>query len=78
MARYPHLMNRNGHYYFRIAVPLALMESLGRKELTYSLKTKDYTEARIRSAALLNIAQEVFSRGLMQDEPQRILTSLTA
>lgn len=60
MARYPYLLNRNGHYYFRIAVPLFHMDTLGRKELICSLKTKDFAEARIRSAAILNVAQEVF------------------
>jgi hypothetical protein len=60
MRQFPHLMNRKGHYYFRIIVPLSLIPSLDRKELTYSLKTKDYTEGRTRSIGMLNIVQDVF------------------
>ncbi len=60
MARYPYILNRNGHYYFRVAVPVFHVNTLGRRELFYSLKTKDYAEAKVRSAALLSVAQEVF------------------
>lgn len=53
-------MNRNGHFYFRIAVPLSLVPMIGKKELVYSLKTKDGAEARTRSYALLEVAQKIF------------------
>ena len=42
MSKYPHLLNRNGHYYFRLAVPLSLRPILGQREMFYSLKTKDF------------------------------------
>jgi integrase len=53
-------LNRNGHYYFRIAVPLSLRPNLGQRELLYSLKTKDLLEARTRSWAILTIVQGLF------------------
>lgn len=62
MRHYPHLLNRNGHYYFRMAVPSSLRLSLDQRELFYSLKTKDYLEARTRSVALLQVAEDVFKQ----------------
>jgi hypothetical protein len=60
MSRYPYLLNRNGYYYFRIAVPLSLVDSFKRRELTYTLKTKNYNQAKIRSWAVLDIIQKSF------------------
>jgi len=36
-----HLNRRDGTYYFRIRVPKVLIQSLGRKEIAYSLRTKE-------------------------------------
>lgn len=60
MSKYPHLMNRNGNYYFRIAVPSSLICKLGRKELTYSLKTKCRNLAKSRVSFLTQRACDFF------------------
>jgi len=60
LRHHPYLWNRKGNYYFRIAVPLSLVPILGRKDLAYSLKTKDPIEAKLRSWEALNKAQEAF------------------
>jgi hypothetical protein len=52
-------MNRKGHYYFRMAIPLSLRAALGQREFLYSLKTKDTTEAKIRSLEALNALEGV-------------------
>ncbi len=62
MARLPHLMNRKGHYYFRIVVPATLICRFGRKDLTYSLKTKCRTQAKIRCFAMLQVAHWLFRK----------------
>jgi hypothetical protein len=42
MAKHPWLVQRNGVYYVRAPVPKNLVASLnGKREITYSLKTKD-------------------------------------
>lgn len=46
MSKQPHLMSRNGHYYFRYPVPVFLQKRIACKEFTYSLKTKDYHAAK--------------------------------
>lgn len=60
MSQIPYLLNRSGNYHFRVAVPRALMASIGRKELVYSLRTKDKAEGRARAALLGNLAQQAF------------------
>lgn len=60
MSRYPYLVNRNGHYYFRIAIPLSLVPIVQRKEFILSLRTKDIQEAKGRSLAVLNLVQGAF------------------
>lgn len=51
--RLPYLLNRKGHYHFRMAVPAALIPLLGKREIAYSLNTKDVNEARKRSLCVL-------------------------
>lgn len=60
MRRYPHLVNRRGHYYFRMAVPVALRGKIGQREIFHSLKTKDYQEAKVRVWGSLIKTQEAF------------------
>lgn len=36
-----HLTRREGTYYFRVRVPKNLTTALGKKEIAYSLRTKD-------------------------------------
>lgn len=60
MRGYPYLRNRKGHFYFRIAIPRTLRNGFGKDEFLYSLQTKDFAEARIRSAELYTLAHDVF------------------
>lgn len=64
MRNHPYLTNRNGHYYFRIAVPVSLKPFWGKKELLCSLRTKDIAEARIRCLIVLGAAQGLFQESL--------------
>ncbi|MGB3213162.1 MAG: DUF6538 domain-containing protein, partial [Alphaproteobacteria bacterium] len=79
MSKYPHLMNRNGHYYFRIAVPLKLVCKLGKKELTYSLKTKCRNLAKQKVAYFTQEICDLFSRAefmpITSDEYKKILAT---
>lgn len=54
MSKYPRLQNRNGTYYIRVKVPNDVRDALGKSEIRYSLKTKDYREA-IRKLAVESI-----------------------
>ena len=65
--RFTHLMNRNGHFYFRYAVPLSLVSVIGRKEIFYSLRTKDYAEAKARCLTMLNATQEALQKARLHD-----------
>ncbi|WP_303703552.1 DUF6538 domain-containing protein, partial [Brevundimonas naejangsanensis] len=50
-----HLKKRDGVYYFRRVIPEALRPAFnGKRELVFSLRTKDYAEAckRCRAAAV--------------------------
>lgn len=48
MPKYPRLTRRSGVYYFRAKVPVDLQSHYGTKrEITYSLKTKDLKEALV-------------------------------
>lgn len=46
------IRDRCGVYYFRLIVPLALRESVGKTEFRRSLRTKDSAIARQRALAL--------------------------
>ncbi len=46
MGYQTYMQKRPTGYYFRKAVPLDLVESIGRREVVESLKTKDYSEAK--------------------------------
>ena len=72
MARYRHLLNRNGYYYFRLAVPSKFAPIIQCKELTYSLKTKCYHEAKSRCAYILPIVM-----GMMNVARARMLMAGT-
>jgi len=62
LSRYPYLLNRKGHYYFRIAVPKTLVPSMGRRELICSLRTKDSSEATIISLKMAQAVNELFQK----------------
>lgn len=65
--RFTHLLNRNGHYYFRYAVPLSLVPVIGKREIIHSLRTKDYAQAKARCWTMLNATQEAFQRARLHD-----------
>jgi integrase len=56
MSRHPNLRRRgtSGTYYARIFVPLDLQPVVGKSEISVSLRTKDYTEAKRRLAPVLD------------------------
>ena len=60
MAHFPYLMSRNGHYYFRMAIPTLLVCKFQRKEFTYTLKTKDQCTAKLRCWAMVKVANLIF------------------
>lgn len=62
MAHYPHLLNRNGHYHFRLSVPADLVHRFDCRELTCSLKTKNRMEAQIRCSAMRQVALWIFMK----------------
>ncbi len=68
MNRYPYLLNRNGYYYFRMAVPSSLTACIGKSELTYSLRTKEAGEARVRCLVMLEATQTLLSELLSGQE----------
>jgi len=55
----PHLIRRGGVYYFRKAVPTALLDLFGTRELKYSLKTSDRQLANIRCRMFSNIFEQL-------------------
>lgn len=48
VAQVPGLQRRGNTYYLRLRVPTELVEAYGKKEVTRTLKTQDYKEARTR------------------------------
>lgn len=58
-----HLVIRKGTYWFRRRIPQQLIESYGKKEITFSLDTKDPKEAKRRAQVeTLRTTQEFESR----------------
>lgn len=45
MPKHPRLLNRKGTYYYRAKVPADIIDSYGKTEETFSLRTKDHKEA---------------------------------
>ncbi|MGI9294372.1 MAG: DUF6538 domain-containing protein [Pseudomonadales bacterium] len=48
VAQHPWLTRRKSVFYVRAPVPKDIIETFGRREVTYSLRTKDLNEARAR------------------------------
>ncbi len=46
MPRTTHVVRRGATYYFRIRIPAGLVSHYGKKEITFSLKTKEQAEAK--------------------------------
>ena len=45
MAKIPGLVRRKNTFYIRVRVPESLKDVIGKREITKTLKTRDYTEA---------------------------------
>lgn len=65
------LLKRRSTYYFRAAIPSDLQSLYGRKEIVYSLRTKDYREAKrlVRQASVR--LDEEFENIRRQRSPER-------
>lgn len=60
MSQNQYLWNRNGYYYFRMAVPTELLKFYGCRELVYSLRTKNKHDARYRCLKLQQVVHYIF------------------
>jgi integrase len=71
----PHLVRRGSTFYFRIAIPLALIGLLGRREFKISLRTSDAILARMRARVLSNGLELIFRdiRSMAQTTPDAII-----
>lgn len=72
MAGFSYLLNRRGHYYFRIAIPHALAPRFNARELIYSLKTKNLGEAKLRCRSMHQAALWFFRRPIPERDAHRI------
>ena len=61
MSKTQNLFRRNGTYYYRVRVPLDLVESIGKSEVKKSLGTSDYNEAKKRRNTLAVEFDEIFN-----------------
>lgn len=62
MSKSTHLWNRKGYYYFRIIVPVKLINRFGCKELSCSLRTKNEFQAKYRCLKLQEVVQYIFMK----------------
>jgi hypothetical protein len=63
LSKLSHLLNRNGHYYMRVRVPVDLLNQYHPKvEIKRSLKTKDLKEAKLRLYIELLKVEEEFQK----------------
>lgn len=60
LSKYTNLQRRNGRYYFRVRVPLDLIEALGKREIKKSLNTSELSVARSRLPIEQMRADELF------------------
>jgi hypothetical protein len=58
----PRVVRRGNQFYFRVAVPLALVERVGQRELKVSLRTCSPSEAKCRGRVLSNAVDVLFAR----------------
>lgn len=62
LSKRSHLLNRNGHYYLRVRVPVDLVDHFKKNEIKRSLKTKDSKEAKARLQLELLKVEEEFQK----------------
>lgn len=78
MAVLTNVFRRGGVFYFRASVPLALRQSLGRKELWKSLRTREPGQAKLRGSALLGLTENLWrdlERAMSADEIEKLINS---
>jgi integrase len=73
--RQPHLVKRGATFYFRIAIPLALIGLLGRREFKTSLRTSEAILAKMRARILSNGLELIFRdiRSMARATPDAIV-----
>ncbi len=70
LSKRSHLLNRNGHYYLRVRVPVDLLDQYHPQvEIKRSLKTKDLKEAKLRLSIELLKVEEEFQKKRRQKPP---------
>lgn len=76
MTGYTNLFRRGATYYFRARVPNAIVDSYGKEEEKFSLKTKDYREAiqRVRKESANVEAKFANHRQLLEDRSKPLST----
>lgn len=62
LSKRSHLLNRNGHYYLRVRVPVDLVDHFKKNEIKRSLKTKNSKEAKARLQLELLKVEEEFQK----------------
>ena len=67
MTKIPRLQRRAGRYHFRCAIPANLTERFGCRELTRSLRTGEYAEAKQRVIVASLLADELIQ--MARDNP---------
>lgn len=91
MPGHTNLVRRGAVYYHRCKVPTDIVETYGRREVTYSLKTRDLTEAvrRVKVASVETMkafddhrrkvaAEAVVSKPVATDPHERLLAAADA
>ena len=81
MAKHPWLTTRGSTYYARAPVPVDIAEKYGKREVTYSLRTKDAVDARrliVIEAKRISDDFETHRQGLVSTPGQPLTTPLDA
>ncbi len=60
LSKYTNLQRRNGRYYFRVRVPLDLIDTIGKREIKKSLGTSELATAKTRLPIEQLKADELF------------------
>ena len=69
MAKHPWLTRRKDVFYVRAPVPKDIVETFGKREVTYSLRTKDLNEARARIDVEAGDIRAQFEKHRSQKQP---------
>lgn len=79
MAKHPYLLRRKGsnNYYFRIRIPLDLIDLYGKKEVRFSLATSDHKEA-VSKAKLEGVKYEQEFIERRRQKAAEVITELSS